>query len=261
MSDGQAQCQSPLQSLHLFGSYGDPASVANLPQFTKQIPTTWAAKNSTPRLWLIQGTGYSRQRRDGAAALSPLTREEVGQPVDSYCERPLSKLAVKLGRQRSRRPLLIDGDGALVVYASDVTVSALVPESVVSVDEYDGTPTVPARDVAVDDILGCEILAIPTSDGYSPATFSQYVLTTAGQATRFRVPHGAIEVLVEPQTASTALGTWTFTIGDATFLGGVGVDLGTFTPDNTAVPVPGASHIQASSEPAARGFLLTWKIR
>ncbi len=261
MSDGQAHCQSPLQSLHLFGSYGDPASVANLPQFTKTLPTTWSAKSPRPRLWLVQGTGYSRQRRDAGAALEPLTREQVAQRVDSYADRPMSKLSVKLGRQRSRRPLLIDGDGALVVYASDVTVDALVPPDVVNVDEYDGTPTAGARTVAVDDILGCEILGIPTSDGYSPATFSQYVLTTAGQATRFPVPHGALEVLVQPQTASTTLGTWTFNVGDASFLGGVALQLGTFTPDNTPVQVPGASHLEASTDPSARAFLLTWKIR
>lgn len=261
MSDGQALCSSPLQSLHLFGSLGDPAALAELPQFSQTLPTPWAARDAQPRLWLVQGTGRSRQRRDGAATLTPLTRQQVAQNVGSFAERPVCKLSVKCGGQWSRRPIVIDGDSSLLVYASDVTVSAVVPPGVQSTADASTALSVPARAVALDDILGCEILAVPTSDGYAATTASQYVVTTAGAATRVPIPHGAVSVLVQPQTAATPLGTVSFCIGDADELGGVAWTLGTFTPNNTPVRVPGATHIEFSSDPAARGFTLTYQVR
>jgi len=250
-----------LQSLHLFGSYGEPSTVANLPQFTKTISTTWEAKSKQPRLWHIQGTGRSRQRRDAAVQLTPLTRLQVQEDEGSFCDRPMAKLSVKLGGQYSRRPLLIDGDSSLTVYASSVSVSALVPPAVESVDEPTGPLLAPLRTIVVDDILGCEILAVPTSDGGASTVFSQYVV--AGDAVRasFAVPHGATELLIEPETVAAS--TWTWLIGDRNSgaLGGSSFTLGSFSPDNNPIRVPGASHIEVAAAAGPRGFLLTWKVR
>jgi len=247
--------------VHLFGSYGEPPSVANLPQFTKTIPTTWTAGTAgapEPQLWLIQGYGHSRQRSDAGVILTPLERGAAQQDEGSWCARPMAKLSVKLGGKWSRRPIAIDGDSSLLVYAKEVTVSALVPAAVQDVGAPETALEVPLRAVAVDDIIGCDIFAVPTSDGGASTTFSQYFVAGDAVITTLRVPHGAVSVLIEPEAAG-APGTWTWTIGDRSVI--APIRLGSFTPDNTPVLTPGASHLEVAAAAGPRGFLITWTVR
>lgn len=260
---GQSLCRSSVQEVHLFGSYGPPATPLSWPAYDRLIPTTWSARSSRPRLWSISGRGWSRQRFDAGSPLTPLTRSEVTAtgPGVSTSPRPMAKLAIKVsGMAVAKQPLIIDADQTIELYGSSIDVDALVPSNVQNV----GSPRsaqleVDAGELAVDDLVGVVALEIEESIGARSAVLTTYVVADQSAVASVAVPRGAFELLVSPADQAE-LGVWSWTIGDPNVLTTTAT-VGSFVPTNQYLRVPSASHlVLAASGQNVRVYALTWKI-
>jgi hypothetical protein len=154
------------------------------------------------------------------------------------------------------QPTMIDGDASILVWAESVAVDILAPGAVDRIPAPGlPQPSAAIGEMALDEVLTCEVLAVPTW-AQSTATFSQVVELERDVASVVQVPRGANELLAQ---SSASIGALTWTVGDAAQLPDV-FELAQFTPTTTEpVRVPRCTHINiAPGDP--RTVVLTWKL-
>ncbi|MCG8590653.1 MAG: hypothetical protein MJE66_15285 [Proteobacteria bacterium] len=156
-------------------------------------------------------------------------------------------------------PLLIDGDQSIEVYGASITVGAVVPASVQDAGAPQRPLEVPAGELAVDDLLGCRIVGIQESRGSRSALLTDYLTVGPNDDAALPIPRGAEDVLVSPAVAGT-VSAWRFTIGDPSVLAST-APAASFSPTDTSVRVPTASHLAVASDGTTRFFSITWKVR
>ncbi len=252
---GLSLCGNSRLRLHLFGSYGDPAAPEGWPSFAETVEATWGQSESKPRLWLVSGRGWSRQRLSESETLGPLPPSDV---ADQGTPRPMAKLAIAVqGMAIGQQPIIIDADQTIEVYASGVDVAALVPSGVQEVKSYRPLE-VPAGELAVDDLLGVAVVGIQAPIGARTATLTQTLVAADDAAASAPVPRGAVELLVSPADPAAA-GEWLWSVGDPVALGAANV-VGSFAPSSESLRVPSATHVSVAADAGTRVYSLTWKI-
>jgi hypothetical protein len=257
----QKTCVSSAETLHLFGPWGNPAT--DLPPApTQRIKTLWQQSVDTPRPWLVRTSGRGRQRYDAGATLDPLNTAQLNTNEGSYSLRPLSKIQIEARTANvggmDHQPIIMNAGGSCIVYGNTVAVSVLTPPAMREVVPGVALDPVPARDVAVDELISGEVLELRHT-GQTSWIFSEDVTTVDGQRTSFPIPANARDVTITPRTAG-APGVWAWAIGDFQALG-VNYQLGTFTPTTRPIAVPSATHIDAAAAAGPATYNLAWAIQ
>lgn len=260
---GLGTCGAAMQELHVFGSFGDPTVAGDLPEwadYTGLIQTSWTAQSSAPRLWLVHGRGWSKQRL-AQGDLNPLSRAEVQQRDGSWSPRPIAKLGIRIGGMGTgKQPIVIDADQSLELYASALDVGIVTPAGWQDVDDPTvSSPVVAGGDLAIDDLVGVRIVGIQAPVGARDAVLTTTIVAPDASGAEVPVPRGAYEVLISPATAG-APGAWEWRVGSPAALTNSTI-VGTFVPNNIPVRVPSASHLAVTSAGGPRVFTAAWKIR
>lgn len=270
---GWAHCEVGryLGALQYFGSIGSPG-ISTFPLVDSVRNKEWTAGTQTKtdaqaqRLWRVDSTVREVQRQVEQSPLTPLQTSFIERDGG---DRTLLKLAIRATQMGfDDRTFIIDAGYSLEMWAQSIVVQWLSPPLVNAVADLGPEPRVEAADaVALDGLLGVQILAIESPIGAAAPPLTFYRPVAAGSALTLKIPRGARDVTIYQTAAGAASAAWTWSYGDpASFapvwaLGDLPFITGLRRTPTLTLP-PGATHIVSDIDLLTdRLFTIVWTIQ